>query len=409
METNKKPDKQLRIGIVGLGGRGQGLLSILLAMDDVAITAVCDRYEDRTEAGARLVTDKGRPRPFATRDYRELLRRDDVDCIITPSSWTSHSEIMAAAMKAGKPVASEVGGATSVEECWELIRTYKETGVPCMMLENCCYGREEMALLNMVRQGIFGELIHCQGGYEHDLRDEVSLGLDQRHYRYRNYQHRNGDIYPTHALGPLAKMLNINRGNRFVSLASFATKTRGIREWAQTNLPAGHAANEAGFVQGDVVTTVLTCAHGETVVLTHDTTLPRPYSRGGRVQGTRGIWMEINDSIYLEGRSPKHQWESFRNVIGQYDNPLWQDSDVATFAAGHGGMDYLILRAFIEPLQNGLTVLPIDVYDTVTWMAVTALSEESVALGGHPVSFPDFTRGAWIEREMAPQHRYSLD
>ncbi len=409
MKTHETSDKQLRIGIVGLGGRGQGLLSILLAMDDVAITAVCDRYEDRTETGTRLVTDKGCPRPFTTRDYRELLRRDDVDCVITPSSWTSHSEIMVAAMKAGKPVASEVGGATSVEECWELVRTYKETGVPCMMLENCCYGREEMALLNMVRQGIFGELIHCQGGYEHDLRDEVSLGLDQRHYRFRNYQHRNGDIYPTHALGPLAKMLNINRGNRFVSLASFATKTRGIREWAQTNLPADHAANAAGFVQGDVVTTVLTCAHGETVVLTHDTSLPRPYSRGGRVQGTRGIWMEINDSIYLEGQSPKHQWESFRNVIGRYDNPLWQDSDVAAFAAGHGGMDYLILRAFIEPLQNGLTTLPIDVYDTVTWMAVTALSEESVALGGHPVPFPDFTRGAWIEREKAPQHRYSLD
>jgi predicted dehydrogenase len=214
MATNKKPDKQLRIGIVGLGGRGQGLLSILLAMDDVAITAVCDRYEDRTEAGVRLVTGKGRPQPFATRDYRELLRRDDVDCVITPSSWTSHSEIMVAAMKAGKPVASEVGGATSVEECWELFRTYKETGVPLHDARELLYGREEMALLNMLRQGLSANWSTARAAMSMNLRDEVSLGLDQRHYRFRNYQHRNGDIYPTHALGPARQDAEHHRGIR---------------------------------------------------------------------------------------------------------------------------------------------------------------------------------------------------
>jgi predicted dehydrogenase len=399
----------LRIGYIGLGGRGQGILPYLLKMNDVTVTAVCDLYEDRVQAGARLVEASGRPTPFQTRDYRDVVVRPDVDCVITPSSWTAHCDIMIAAMKAGKPAATEVGGATSVQQSWDLVRTARETGVPCMMLENCCYGREEMALLNMVRQGVFGELIHCQGSYEHDLRDEVALGIENRHYRFRNYTFRNGEIYPTHALGPIAKILGINRGNRFTSLASFASKTRGIQAWARNNLGSDHLASKTDFAQGDVVTTVLTCARGETVVLTHDTSLPRPYSRGGRIQGTKGIWMEINDSIYLDDFTPRHQWQSFRDILPAYEHPLWQESDVINFQAGHGGMDYLILRAFIEPLLAGMAQLPIDVYDTATWMAVTALSEESVALGGHPVPFPDFTNGSWIDREPAANHRYALD
>jgi hypothetical protein len=203
--------------------------------------------------------------------------------------------------------------------------------------------------------------------------------------------------------------LGINRGNRFTSLASFASKTRGIQAWARNNLGSDHLASKTDFAQGDVVTTVLTCARGETVVLTHDTSLPRPYSRGGRIQGTKGIWMEINDSIYLDDFTPRHQWQSFRDILPAYEHPLWQESDVINFQAGHGGMDYLILRAFIEPLLAGMAQLPIDVYDTATWMAVTALSEESVALGGHPVPFPDFTNGSWIDREPAANHRYALD
>lgn len=403
------PGKILRIAYIGLGGRGQGILPYLLKMPDITVTAVCDLYEDRVQAGARLVEEAGRATPFQTRDYREAISRPDVDCVITPSAWTAHCDIMIAAMKAGKPAATEVGGATSVQQCWDLVRTSRETGVPCMMLENCCYNREELALLNMARRGVFGEVIHCQGSYEHDLRDEVALGMENRHYRFRNYAYRNGEIYPTHALGPIAKLLRINRGNRFVSLSSFATKTRGISVWARDHLRSDHPAVQTTFAQGDVVTTVLTCAGGETVVLTHDTSLPRPYSRGGRIQGTKGLWMEINDSIYLDDYKPQHTWRSFRDVLPAYEHPLWQESDVVNFQAGHGGMDYLILRAFIEPLLSGSSQLPIDVYDTATWMAVTALSEESVALGGHPVPFPDFTNGAWIEREPAPSHRYSLD
>ena len=401
--------KRIRVGYIGLGGRGQGMLQILLQMTDVTVTAVCDRYEDRTLAGKHLVEAAGRPSPFCTQNYLEVVSRDDVDCIFTPSSWTSHSTVMIAAMKAGKPVATEVGGAASVQECWDLVHTALETGVPCMMMENCCYNREEMALLNMVRQNVFGELIHCQGGYEHDLRSEVARGIEQRHYRFQHYAHRNGDIYPTHALGPIAKLLNINRGNRFISLASFSSKARGIHEWAVANLGPDHRASTTEYLQGDVVTTILKCARGETVVLTHDTTLPRPYSRGLRVQGTKGIFLEDNYSVYLEGRSPKlDAWDSFKDYIDEFDHPLWKKSDVANFHEGHGGMDYLILRAFIEPLQANLKELPIDVYDVATWMAVTPLSEASIAQGGQPVAFPDFTNGLWTNREPVPQHLYSL-
>ena len=401
--------KRIRVGYIGLGGRGQGMMQILLDMNDVAVTAVCDLYEDRAREGVRLVEASGRPAPFCTLDYREVVSRDDVDCIFTPSSWTSHSTVMMAAMKAGKPVATEVGGAASVQECWDLVHTAQETGTPCMMMENCCYNREEMALLNMVRQNVFGELVHCQGGYEHDLRAEVARGIEQRHYRYHHYTHRNGDIYPTHALGPIAKLLNVNRGNRFISLSSFSSKTRGIHEWSLANLGPDHCASKAEFLQGDVVTTVLICARGETVVLTHDTTLPRPYSRGLRVQGTRGIFMEDNYSVYLEGRSLNlDQWDSFKDYLDEFDNPLWKKSDVANFKAGHGGMDYLILRAFLEPVQAGLKDLPIDVYDVATWMAVTPLSEASIALGGQPVAFPDFTNGSWTNRQPKPQHLYTL-
>ena len=397
----------VRIGLIGIGNRGAGTLSMLLEMDDVEITAVCDMYEDRVAEGIRLVVDAGKPAPAGFTNYKQAVCRDDVDCIITPSSWTSHTEVLVAAMRAGKPAATEVGGASSVQECWELVKVSKETGVPCMMLENCCYGREEMALLNMVKQDVFGELIHCQGGYEHDLREQVVRGAENRHYRLNNYLLRNGEVYPTHALGPIAKLLDINRGNRFVTLSSMASKSRGNSLWAKEHLGSDNPLAGTAFALGDVVTTMIKCARGETIVLTHDTSLPRPYSRGGRVQGTKGIWMEDNASIYIEGRSPLDKWEPFGDYLSKYEHPLWQKSSVQEYAAGHGGMDYLVLRAFIESVRDDAE-LPIDVYDTASWMAVTALSEQSIAVGGMPLPFPDFTNGKWINRIRGQAGKYSL-
>lgn len=400
--------KAVKLGVIGLGGRGRGLLSLLLDMDDVEITAVCDKYEERLQLGLELVEKAGRPSAEGYTDYKRLLAREDLQGVIIATTWITHAEIAVAAMKAGKYAGIEVGGAASLEECWELVRTSEQTGIPCMLLENCCYGRDELAVMNIVKQGLLGELIHCQCGYEHDLRDEVALGEQTKHNRYRNYLNRNGELYPIHGLGPVSKTLNINRGNRLLTLTSMSSKARGIKQWAAEKFGENDPLAKTEFAQGDIVTTMIKCAGGETIHIIHDTTLPRPYSRAGRVQGTKGLWMEDNNSIHIEGRSPAHAWEPFPPYREQYEHPIWKAYLEVGVRGGHDGMDYLVLRAFAESVMNR-TQTPIDVYDTAVWMAITALSEESVALGSAPVAIPDFTKGKWISREAAPASRYSLD
>lgn len=406
--------EKLRLAFVGLSGRGYGLLELVLkTMDDVEITAVCDLYEDRTEAAAALVVKmKGRA-PFKTCDYRRVMDREDVEAIVTPSSWTSHVDICVAAMEAGKYAATEVGGATAIEDCWQLVRTHEKTGSPCMILENCCYGREEMTVLNMVRKGLFGELVHCRGAYSHDLREEICRGIENRHYRIHNFSNRQGDLYPTHALGPLAKMLNINQGNRFVSLVSMPSKSLGLHLWAKENLGKDHQLASRRFVAGDVVTTMIKCAHGETIVLSHDNCLPRPYSRGCHVQGTKGLWSEEKNSIMIEGRVKAggwdpHAWEPMETFFKEFEHPLWKEFMNDGVRGGHGGMDYLVLRAFIEAAKKG-EALPISIYDTAAWMSITCLSEDSCNMGSLPVPVPDFTRGKWIYPGASPRSKYSLD
>lgn len=404
---------QINIAFVGVSGRGSGLMNLMLdTMDDVSIIGVCDLYQDRAEAAAKDVFEKRGNRPIVTTDYRYFLDNDNIDAIITPSSWESHVRVCVDTLLAGKYAASEVGGAYSVQECWDLVSASRKTGAPFMLLENCCYGREEMAVLNMVKQGLFGELVHAEGGYQHDLRKEVALGNENRHYRLNNYKHRNGEVYPTHELGPIAKWLSINRGNRMLSLSSFASKSCGINEWIVKNRGADFENANFRFAQGDVVTTVIKCAHGETIVLTHDTSLPRPYSRGGRLQGTKGIWLEDKHSVFFDGISPAagwdHFWEDIDLYYDRYEHPLWRWYNQRGIEAGHGGMDYLVLRAFVESVKSA-TDTPIDVYDSVSWMAVTCLSEDSIAMGGQQVAIPDFTNGAWINRAPPVKNKYCLD
>ena len=403
-----KCNSKVKLGFIGLSGRGRSLLGTVLAMEDVDVPAVCELYEDRLQMGIDQVEASGREKPEGYKDYRKLLERNDIDGVIIATSWTAHAEIAIAAMKAGKYVGTEVGGATSIQECWDLVKTSEETGMPCMMLENCNYGRTEMAILNMVKKNLLGELIHCQCGYEHDLRQEVACGIENRHYRIHNYLNRNGDVYPTHGLGPMAKCLNINKGNRFINLTSMSSKSRGINEWVKENKGEDHPFAKVNFALGDIVTTLIKCAHGETILIIHDTSLPRPYSRAGRVQGTKGIWMEDNKSIYIQGRSPEHTWEPFEDYLKEYEHPLWKEYLDLGVRGGHGGMDYLALRAYIESIK-AKTDTPIDIYDTATWMAVTALSEQSVATGSSAVAFPDFTNGKWIDRKPGLPSKYSLE
>lgn len=405
--------RPVAVTVIGLGNRGYGQLQTLLEMPDVEISALCDVYPDRVERAAKAVEDSGRPRPLTTLRYEEAVQAP-AEAVIVMTSWTTHIRIAVAAMEAGKYAAMEVGGASSLEECRQLVRTSHRTGKPCMLLENCCYNREEMALLHMVKLGLFGELVHCEGGYQHDLRDEIGMGDINRHYRQENFLARNGELYPTHELGPIAKWLDINRGNRMESLVSMASKARGMHAWLEKHRP-GEPLAARDFHEGDVVTTLIRCARGETIVLTHDCSLPRPYSRGGRIEGTKGIWMEDNRGIFLEGISPEEpdswdhcKWQAFDPYMEQYEHPLWKEYLVYGMHGGHGGMDFLALRAFLEAVQKGENT-PIDVYDTASWMAITALSEQSVSMGSLPVAIPDFTDGAWIGREPAQPGPFALD
>lgn len=404
--------RTLHVGIVGLGSRSGDYFNLLLEMDDIVIDSVCDVYQDRVEQAQDRIEKARGYRPMGTLDYHEVTAMEGTEAVLIISSWQTHIPVAVDAIRHGKIPGMEVGGATSLDECWLLVRESERCNVPVMLLENCCYNREEMALLNMIRQGVFGEMVHCRGGYQHDLREEIGMGDVNRHYRLDNFMNRNAELYPTHELGPIACYLRLNRGNRMTKLVSMSSKAVGEHAWLQEHRPDAPHAN-AKFNEGDVVTTMISCANGETIMLTHDCTLARPYSRGGYVQGTRGVWAEDGRLIYLEGSTQPtehgaHVFESDKAYMDKYMHPLWKDYNEFGLKNGHGGMDYLVLRAFIECVQEHKP-FPIDVYDAAAWMSITCLSEESIALGSAPVAIPDFTSGKWMKREKRPADIFSLD
>lgn len=395
--------EKARIGIVGLGGRGMGLLKFcLLNMKDVVVTAVCDVYDDRAKAAADVVFKKRKSQPYCDTDYKNVIGRDDVDVVLIAAAWEAHVRIATEAMRLGKFVGLEVGGAYSIEDCYELIRAQKESGSYCMMLENCCYGKYELMAKNMARQGLFGTVVHCEGGYCHDLRSEIANGEKNRHYRLKNYISRNCENYPTHELGPIAKLLNINNGNRIVSLSSFGSKSAGLKEYVKEKLPENKALQDVEFKQSDVVTTVLTCENGETIVMSLDTTLPRSYSRRFTVRGTKGMYFEDSKTVFLDGKHifnefiAKFWWNNAKKYARKYGSALWKSATLKQKMLGHGGMDWFVLRAMVETVKQG-KYPPIDVYDTALWMSITPLSEQSIKEGGSVVAVPDFTNGRWKE------------
>ncbi|MCI6043779.1 Gfo/Idh/MocA family oxidoreductase [bacterium] len=396
---------KIRIGMIGLGARGTGLLEMVYVQHpDVEFAAVCDRYMDRCEKAAKIIEDSGRNRPVITTDYKEVLTMPEVDAVILCTSWDHHVDLCIEAMEAGKPVGCEVGGAYSVRECWKLVEAHERTKVPVMMMENCVYGRDEMMVLNMAERGVLGKIVHCEGGYKHDLREEVAFGKENRHYRLNNYIHRNTENYPTHELGPIARILHINRGNRMLTLTSVASRSAGLKEYIKNRKPEDEVLNSTEFCQGDVVNTIITCANGETILLTLDTTLPRYYSRGFTVQGTKGMYMEDNKSIFIDGEEhakdhfewQKH-WNNVEEYRDKYEHPVWKQYIEEGVKEGHDGMDWLTFCDFVKFVQTG-SEAPVDVYDMAAWMCITPLAEQSIAMGGQPVAIPDFTNGAWINR-----------
>jgi predicted dehydrogenase len=406
--------KKVKLGIIGTGMRGRSLTGMLIDRDDTEIIAICDIDQKALNKTQDLLAsnnlEEAASYTGSENAWEDLIQRDDLDAIIIATPWVWHAPMAMASMKAGKYVGVEVPAALTVEDCFELVRVSEETGMPCMLMENVCYRRDVLAVYNMVKQGLFGELIHMECGYQHDLRhvkfndgkqpygggvEFGAKGFSEASWRTNHSLHRNGDLYPTHGVGPVSKMLDINAGNRFTSISSFATKSRGLNEYIIKNGGEDHPNAHLPWKLGDVVTSILKTSNEETVTIQHDTNLPRPYSLGFRVQGTRGLWMDVNDSIHLEGASPEHRWEPAATYLDKFDHPLWRKMEAEAEGAGHGGMDYFVVNAFVESVKRG-TNTPIDVYDAATWSAIIELSEQSIARGSAPVEFPDFTGGRWV-------------
>lgn len=401
--------KKLKIGVIGLGGRGYGMMKRIARHPDVEVIAVCDEYQDRVDAAVKHLKDEHNIDAFGSVDYKKVLEVEKLEAVYVATAWESHVKISIDALLAGIPTAMEVGGAYSTEECWELVRTWEKTKTPFMFMENCCFGKNELLATAMVRKGLFGEIIHCSGAYAHDLREEITTGNIKRHYRLRNYRYRNCENYPTHELGPISKILNINRGNRIISVSSFATKAAGLKSYIEENKlwEMDETLKNTEFAQGDVVHTILTCAGGQTILLKLDTTLPRTYSRELNVRGTKGLYNMDGNSVFVDKKHEEGGFDSTTNFKKYFGNAveyedylpdIWKNVTPEQLKEGHGGMDYFELRCFFECVKNGIEP-PIDVYDAATWMSVSALSEQSIKMGGAPVAMPDFTNGEWVIRK----------
>jgi len=415
--------EKIKLGYIGLGRRGSGVLKACFSkMTDVEVVYLCDLSEERVEKCKAIVEENGGYTPKTTLDYHDVLNDPEVDAVVIMTGWSGRPGLAIESMKAGKYTAIEVGCADTLDECFNLVQTYEDTGVPVMMLENCCYGRREMLVLNMVKQGLFGELLHCTGGYQHYLPDmELFIDmLDEKaeyrqpafekypHYRLDHYINRNRENYPTHELGPIAKVLGINRGNRMLTLSSFATKSRALKQFAADHISADSEYARIDYKQGDIINTIITCANGETILLTLDTTAPRAYySRNFSVRGTKGMSTEERKVVFLDGMKEGIQ-DNEAEFFEKYDHPLHREYVEAGPQGGHGGMDWLVCRAFVEAVKAG-TDTPIDAYDTAAWLAIGVLSERSIELGGAPVDVPDFTGGKWKKRGPVVQSKYCLD
>jgi predicted dehydrogenase len=416
-----KDDGKLKFGFIGTGTRCQEHITNVLAIPGNKIVAICDINQAAIDRALKHISgfnvDAPKVYTGGEREFDKMLENEQFDCVIIASPWEWHTPMAVAAMKAGVPyVGVEVSAANSLEECWDLVNVSESTGSKLNILENVCYRRDCMAALNMVRQGLFGELLHCECGYEHDLREvkfndgksyyykkggELLMGegaYSEAKWRTNHSVRRNGDVYPTHGLGPVANCLDINYGNRFLSLSAMATQSRGLHKFIVDNGGANHPLAKVQFNLGDIVTSMIKCANGQTVIVTHDTNSPRPYSLGFRVQGTNGLWMNDGDHVYVEGQSNPHRWDKSEDWFKKYDHHLWKDLEEKAKDAGHGGMDFIMMYDFIEAIRNK-TDVPMNCYAAAAWSAVSALSEMSIARGGALVDFPDFTRGQWIHRK----------
>ena len=397
---------KIKMSVAGLGSRGSNLIKdVLCNRNDIEIIAVCDVYPDRVEKNIAVIKEKTGVTAAGYSDYNQMFAVARPDAVLVSAAWEYHTEIAIAALKACVAVAMEVGGCYSEEEMWELVRTWEQTGTPFMFMENCCYDKAETFATNMARSGKLGEIVHCSVAYSHDLREEIAGGDKNRHYRLRNYLNRNCENYPTHELGPIAKLLKINAGNRFVSLVSVTSESAGMEQYIADNADKYPTLVGKKFAQGDIVNTIITCAGGQTVLLRLDTTLPRFYERDFIVRGTKGFYSGNCNIAFIDGVDPD-EFDTLKAYKEMFDSgkkypeflpDAWKNITPEQMSAGHGGMDWFEFEEFFACLKEGKP-MPLDVYDAASLMIVSALSEQSIAKGGAPVAFPDFTCGKWLVR-----------
>jgi predicted dehydrogenase len=398
-----EPLGTVRIGVIGLGMRGSEAVDRLMEVEGVEITALCDVMPDRVKKCQKAVIDKGRPEPAGYSagpdDWKNLCERNDIDLVYSCTPWYLHTPNAVYAMKAGKHAAVEVPAATTIDECWQLVNTAEETRRHCMMLENCCYDFFELATLNMARKGLLGEIIHAECAYIHDLR---SLKFDKETgyynmWRLKYSEKHTGNLYPTHGLGPVAQAMGINRGDRMEYLTSMSSNQFGMSLYAAEKFGENSPEARQVYELGDMNTTLVRTSKGKTIMIQHDTTSPRPYSRIHLLCGTKGVVMKWpEEHIAFEPKSD--EWltqEEFDKFMTQYEHPLARKiGEKAKEVGGHGGMDYIMDWRLVHCLRNGLP-LDEDVYDAATWSSIIELSEKSVRNGSNAVEVPDFTRGEW--------------
>jgi len=403
MDMACDPIETVRIGFIGLGMRGMDAVRRMLYVEGIEIKAVCDLIPERVREAQKHVRDFGRPEPIGYDQgpdaWKKLCEREDIDLVYSCTPWHLHTPNAVHAMRSGKHAAVEVPAATTIEECWQLVDTAEQTRRHCMMLENCCYDFFELATLNMARQGVFGELMHAECAYLHDLRwlkfDKENGYQDM--WRLKFSMKHTGNPYPTHGLGPVAQIFGVNRSDRMEYLTSMSTNQVGMSLYAKETFGAGSPEAMQEYALGDMNTTLVRTSRGKTIMIQHDTTSPRPYSRIHLISGTRGLaqkWPE--ERIALEPAA--HEWldqEKFDALIRQYEHPLAKKvGEMAKEVGGHGGMDYIMDWRLIHCLHNGL---PLDqsVYDAAAWSSIVELSELSVRQGSNAIPVPDFTRGVW--------------
>jgi len=398
------PLDRVRIGFVGVGLQGSSHVRNFLGIEGVEIRAVCDIVEEKVARIQDWVVKAGKPKPQGysrgETDFKRLCLQEDLDLIFTATPWEWHVPVCVAAMEAGKHAAIEVPAAVTLDECWQLVETSEKMKRRCALMENCCYDRFELMTLNLVRRGLLGEVLHAENGYRHDLRGIKFENRNEGLWRRAHAVKRNGNLYPTHGLGPTAQCMNINRGDRFDYLVSMSSPSRGLQLYAKEHFEPGDPRYNETYKLGDVNTSLIKTKRGKTIIVIHDCNLPRPYSRIDLIQGTRGIVRKYPDAlVYVEGKSARsHQWDAAEEWYKEYEHPLWSAMQEKSKGAGHGGMDYIEDYRLIECLRAGQP-LDIDVYDAAAWSAVSELSEISVANKSRAVDFPDFTRGAWKTRK----------